>query len=254
MKSSKKWLVLFGGAGRENCIERLIAEKVNLEAIVVPVRRSPKLEQAITNLKILPCRLIETERSNLANVLKPFEGTALLSIGFPYLIPTELLNLFQPAINLHPTLLPRYRGPTSGAYILLNNEHESGSTVHYMTEQMDRGDIVIQSNVALTPFDTIRSLQRKVYAREPDLIINALVALENENKFLPQDESLASEFTKKRTPLDSELDPTKPLIDLVNEIRACDPNEFPAFFMYHGKKVGINLRRIDRADISDDEI
>lgn len=254
IKSKKKWIILFGGAGREACIERMLLEDINVPAIVVPARRNAKLEAAVSKLKALNCELIEVERSSMAKVLGRFEGSALLSIGFPYLVPAELLGLFKPALNLHPTLLPRYRGPTSGAYILMNDEKESGSTIHYMTAEMDRGEILMQNCVLLSPFDTIRSLQRKVYAKEPELVIKALLALENGRKGASQDESQASEFPKKRTPKDSELDPALPLIDLVNKIRACDPSEFPAFFMYHGQKVCVQLRRYEREGVDDDEM
>lgn len=254
MKGSKEWIVLFGGAGREGCVERMIVERVNLRAIVVPARRSDRLEQVVRKLKELPCELIEVERIGLADVLKPFAGMALLSIGFPYLIPVELLSQFQPALNVHPTQLPRYRGPTTGAYVLINNEHESGSTVHHMTEQMDRGDIVAQSQVALSPFETVRSLQRKVYSREADLVMEALGSLESGAKSWPQDESQASEFPKKRSPSDSELDPERSLTELFDQIRACDPDDYPAFFMHHGQKVCVRLWRPHKSVSEYDEI
>ena len=246
MVTKKKWLVLFGGAGREQCIERILAEGINVQAIAVPAQRGAKLENVVSKLRALQCSLIEVDRSNMSSVFRSFRGCALLSIGFPYLIPRDLLKLFQPALNVHPTLLPRYRGPTSGAYILLNNEQESGSTVHHMTAEMDRGDIVLQSYVSINPFDTIRSLQRKVYSQEPELVLNAMIALENGARALPQDESQASEFPRARVPEDSKIDPSRPLTDIVNLIRACDPDEFPAFFEYHGQKVGIKLWRLKK--------
>lgn len=254
MTKEIKWVVLFGGAGREGCIERMIAENVNILAVIVPARRSEKLEKVVSKLKTLPCEIIEVEKNRLLEVITPISGNALLSIGFPYLIPVDLLRLFQPALNLHPTQLPRYRGPTTGAYILINNEQESGSTVHYMTEHMDRGDIVAQSRVALTPFETLRSLQRKVYSREPDLVIEALAALKNGAEVQFQDENLASEFPKKRMPADSEIDPTRPLNELFNQIRSCDPDEFPAFFMMHGQKVCIRFWRPEKTQDEFDEV
>ena len=62
----------------------------------------------------------------------------------------------------------------------------------------------------------------------------------------PQDETQATVFPGKRVPKDSEIDPTKPLIELVNAIRACDPDEYPAFFYVEGQKVCIRLWRPDR--------
>ncbi len=181
-------------------------------------------------------------------ILLSYERKSLLSIGFPYLLPGKYLSLFHLAINIHPTLLPRYRGPTTGAYILMNNERESGSTVHHMTVHMDRGDIIAQSRVALTPFDTISSLQRKVYQSEPELLIQALTSLEAGIPSRPQDENLATVFPQKRRPADSVIDPSLPLIELFDQIRACDPVDFPAYFVYNGEKVCIKLWRPHKSD------
>lgn len=254
MVRNKQWIVLFGGAGREACVERMLAEGVKIAAIIVPSRRNDKLNLAVDRLKTLCCDLVEVDRAGLEDALRHWEGSALLSIGFPYLIPEKLLLLFQPAINLHPTLLPRYRGPTTAAYILLNGENESGSTVHYMTPYMDRGDIIAQSRVQLSAFDTIRSLQRKVYASEAQLVMDALAAIESGVQARPQDESKASEFPKKRKPEDSMIDSSRPLSELYNQIRACDPDDFPAYFMHHGQKVCIRLWRSQKLDTESDEI
>jgi methionyl-tRNA formyltransferase len=254
MISSKKWVVLFGGVGREGCLQRLVAESVNLQAIIIPAKRSPKLDRSLAKLGPLPCEIIEVKKSDLAVAFARFLDSAMLSIGFPYLIDAKSISIFDTAINVHPTLLPKYRGPTSGTYILLNNESQTGSTVHYMTPQMDRGEILCQSIVQLSPFDTVRSMQRKVYAEEPNLLISALEALESDIKPWPQNESNASEYPNKRTPEDSELNPNNKLLDLIDHIRACDVDEYPAFFMYHGQKVCIKLWRPVKDLSSADEL
>lgn len=254
MVSPKKWVVLFGGAGREACVTSLLSAGMSIQAIIVPSRRSGKLEKTLDKLKNLSSEIVEVERENMAKILRSFAGQALLSVGFPYLIASDLLELFKPALNVHPTLLPRYRGPTTAAYILINNERESGSTIHHLTPQMDRGDILAQSRVPLTAFDTIRSLQRKVYASEGQLVLDALAALNGGAQAWPQDETQASEFPKKRTPADSQIDPSRSLLELFNQIRACDPEEFPAFFIYHDQKVCIRLWRPEKLNTEDDEI
>lgn len=248
------WIILFGGAGRETCIERILSAGVKVSAIFIPQSRSVKLEDALNVLKKFNCKLIEVTKENMHAALRSYEGRSLLSIGFPYLVSRISLSLFHPAINMHPTLLPYYRGPTTGAYILMHNENESGSTVHYMTEKMDRGDIIAQSRVALTPFDTIRSLQRKVYQSEQELIVEALTKLEAGVPARPQDENISTEFKKKRTPSDSEINPARPLIELFDKIRACDPDEFPAYFTWHGEKVCIKLWRPYKPKDEDDLI
>lgn len=254
MKSQRIWVVLFGGAGRESIIFRLLDLGVEIGAVVVPAKRSPRLDRAIASVKQHDLPLIEASRQNLAEKLMSFSGHGLLSIGFPYIIPNRVYSRFEPALNVHPTLLPKYRGPTTGAYIILNGERETGSTVHHMTDDMDRGAVVAQSRVSISAFDTIRSMQRKVYEAEPDLVSMALAKVESGAIAEPQDEALASEYPKRRRPEDSEIDPQKPLIDLINEIRASDPDDFPAYFYYHGERVCVRLWRPEKDAASYDEI
>ena len=95
MAIRKKWVVLFGGAGREHSIERIISEGIDVRAIAVPAQRSVKLENAVSKLKALQCSLIEVDRVNMSSIFQSFRGCALLSIGFPYLITRDVLKLFS---------------------------------------------------------------------------------------------------------------------------------------------------------------
>lgn len=240
---NEPWVVLFGGVGRQGVIERLVAEGVDVRVVLVPSIQSQRLKESVSRIAKLGLKIIEIKRDELQYVLDSEQDCLLLTVGFPYIIPKFIYSRHKIALNIHPTLLPKYRGPTSGAYILINNETESGSTVHFLEEEPDKGDIVLQSHVDLTPFDTVRSLQRKVYEQEPSLIIEALHNLDLGKPKTIQDEAVSSTYPKKRTPLDSEIDPTKPLLELFNVIRASDSEEFPAFFYHHGVKVYIKLWR-----------
>lgn len=237
----------FGGKGRENSVLALHGQGYLISAVLVPDKLSTVLSSSVKvfqkrGIKIIPCA-----KADLPLITKTYFDHVLVSIGFPYLLsPSTLLN-FKLCLNVHPTLLPRYRGPTSLAYIFYNHETEAGATVHVVDEGMDTGPIVLQKKIPITRFDTLRSVQRKVYEIEPRLILDALDLLQDP-KFIPypQDENLASIFPKKRTPEDSMIDPTKPLLDLFDEIRACDPEDFPAYFIIDGQKICIKLWRPNR--------
>ena len=158
------------------------------------------------------------------------------------------------ALNIHPTRLPKYRGPASGAYILINGDSISGSTVHLMDKKADAGAIIIQNSVELTPFDTLRSMQSKVYRAEPSLIVEALEKLEHGQNLEIQNEDEASSYPKIRKPADSIIDPNQPLLKLINEIRACDAEDFPAYFIYHGQKINIKLWRDEKGTDHEDSL
>lgn len=241
------WVVAFGGAGREGVVHELLKNGIRIEAVIVPQRRSTKLDAAVQALRSTSLQVVETTRRDLEAVFRGFRGSALLSVGFPYIIPAAVLSHHPVAMNLHPTLLPKYRGPTSAAYILLNDEQESGSTAHLMTANVDDGRIIAQRQFTITPFDTVRSVQRKSYALEPALVMEALEALFRGSSGVEQEESQATSFPDARSPEDSRIDPELPLVDLINAVRASDPDNFPAFFDYRGEKLCIKLWRPAKA-------
>lgn len=248
------WIVLFGGAGRQRVISHMRTKGLRIKKVIVPQRRSQGLDEAVAQLIEKDFDLIEVNKRNLAERLGSLSSFQLLSLGFPYIVPRELLGRHPIALNVHPTLLPKYRGPSTGAYILINGEEKSGSTVHLMVEEIDKGAIVLQREVPLSPFDTIRSMQRKVYSIEPQLVVDAIERIHQGAPFVEQNEEEASVYPSLRRPEDSKIDPSRPLLDLINEIRACAPDDFPAFFLYHGQKVGIKLWRLDANESTKDEI
>lgn len=249
------WVVLFGGAGRQSVISYMQANGLNVIKVIVPTKRSQRLDEAIMHLRDKGFDVSEVNKDNLAVRLDSLLAYPLLSLGFPHIVPKSIFEKHPLALNVHPTLLPKYRGPSSGAYILMNGEEKSGSTVHLMVDEVDKGAIVLQREVPLSPFDTLRSMQQKVYRIEPKLVVDAINQINQCAPLVEQNEEEASLYPKKRVPEDSQIDPTKALIKLINEIRACDSESFPAYFLYHGQKVGIKLWRLDANDkIYKDEI
>lgn len=246
--SRRDWVVLFGGIGREAAVEALAARVACLRGVFVPAKPSGRFDRSVERFRAAGLPVVPCDRSGVDAALLPHAGSPLLSIGFPYILPAALLARHPLALNVHPTLLPAYRGPTSGAYIIMNGERQSGSTVHLLEAEVDSGDIVAQSRVTLSRFDTVRSMQRKVYATEPELLREALDRLDAGLPNARQDPALASIYPKKRTPEDSRIDPARPLIDLFDAIRACDPEAYPAFFEVDGQKVCVRLWRPERPE------
>lgn len=245
--SKQPWIILFGGPGREGVLVKLKSIGIKVAAVIVPTVTNDRLVESVGVLSKYGFYIAQTVRDEVDTTLKPWSGYVLLSVGFPYLLSSNVIRRHNVRLNLHPTLLPKYRGPTSGPYILINDEKESGSTVHMLEEQMDAGDIVVQSRVAISKFDTNRSLQRKVYESEPELILRAISHLDNGLPLVKQNECDATSFPVKRTPNDSEIDSRKSLNDLYDLIRACDPDNYPAFFMIEEEKVCIRLWRPEKS-------
>jgi methionyl-tRNA formyltransferase len=87
----------------------------------------------------------------------------LFSIHYRYRISKEILEIpTMGCVNLHPALLPNYRGCFSSVWAIINGEKQTGYTYHYMTEKFDAGNILLQKKIPLTMEDTAFSLFHKL--------------------------------------------------------------------------------------------
>lgn len=242
-------IVFLVGNNRELCLYKCFGAGIKVNHVIGYVGQKERLDtwERACNLLDVPLSLIN--KSELASLLKKVNPSMVVSIGFPILIEKEILSLDCLFINVHPTLLPKYRGAHSGWFILANNEKESGVTIHYLTEGMDEGDVIAQQKFVLTPFDTPTSMYKKSRELEAKMLVEVLSDFSHgiELKRIKQNESEATSYTMLRTPEDSRIDPSKPLEELFHTIRACDPDKYPAFFEFEGQKVCIKLWRPEKS-------
>lgn len=233
-----KLAVLLGSAPRRAALDAIGSAGIPLRALGIPAgARHAALAEAVPSARKLA-------KADVAAFLRAAEADVVLSIAWPYLFDAEILQGPWLLLNSHPTLLPRFRGPNPWYHVIAEAATESGVTIHKIDAGVDSGPILYQERVALTPFDTYRSLRAKLLDAEPRAIVTALrMVLRGSPQFVPQDESQASSYLTRRTPQDSEIDPSRPLLELFDQIRACDPDAFPAFFRIHGQTVCVRLWR-----------
>lgn len=94
---------------------------------------------------------------------------------FGRIVPQELLDIFPKGIvNIHPSLLPRYRGPTPVQTALLNGDQETGTTIIVLDKEVDHGPVLAQQKVAISPDDTTDSLHEKLFTLGATLIKDLL--------------------------------------------------------------------------------
>lgn len=246
-------IIFFTGGAREKALRVLIESKLNVVAVVCP-------KPSKNNSRFVPSILLAHEngipviivdKDNIYEKVKNIQFDILLSCGFSYILNSEIIGLAkQIAVNVHPTLLPKYRGFRSGPFIIMNGEKKSGVTIHELTNDMDKGDIFMQKEFPLTPFDTTKSLFRKAQELEMELLVDFFAKLQlGKLNRIKQNENDATTYNEIRKPKDSILDPNKSLIELYNYIRACDPVDYPAYFLMNNEKVCIKLWRPTNNDI-----
>jgi len=95
--------------------------------------------------------------------------------GFMKVLSKNFIKKFKGKIvNIHPSLLPKYKGLNTHKRALKNKEKFSGCTVHYVTNKLDSGKIILQKKVKIKKNDTINSLKKKVLKKEHQIYPSAI--------------------------------------------------------------------------------
>ncbi len=161
-----------------------------------------------------------------------------LSAWYRRLLCPELLAIPRlGAVNLHGSLLPRYRGRSPVNWVLVNGEEWTGVTLHYMTAEADAGDIIAQEVMAIDPEDTALTLYDKVVKAGTALLERWYPAIcAGTAPRRPQDPALATIFGRRR-PQDGRVSWNRPARELHNLIRAVT-HPFPgAFASFRGRRL-----------------
>ena len=95
--------------------------------------------------------------------------------GFMKILSIDFIKNFKGKIlNIHPSLLPKYKGLNTHQRVISNNEKYSGCTVHYVNSRLDSGKIILQKKVKISKFDTAKSLAKKILIQEHKLYPKAI--------------------------------------------------------------------------------
>jgi len=160
----------------------------------------------------------------------------IFSFYYRDLIPNSILSLAtRGAINMHGSLLPRYRGRAPLNWVLVNGEAYTGLTLHHMVEKADAGDIVGQCKVSIDDADTAQTLQQKMAVAAAALLQEQLPLLAADKATrTAQDESLAT-YCGRRTPADGYINWQQPARAVRNLVRAVT-QPYPGAFTYAGDR------------------
>ena len=141
--------------------------------IMVYNKKKAKAKRRADRLDIPSC--YSKDEDEIIALFNAYEVDMIVMAGWMRIITPKLINAFpQRIINLHPSLLPKYKGLHAVEQAINNGEEFTGCSVHYVNEELDGGEVIMQSEVPILPEDTIKSLtkaiQRKEYAILPAAI------------------------------------------------------------------------------------
>ena len=116
----------------------------------------------------------------LLNIIKKKKITLICLAGYMKILSKDFITKFDgQIINIHPSLLPKYKGLNTHAKAIKNKDKFTGCTVHYVTSKLDSGKIIMQKKVKITAKDNSTSLAKKVLKKEHKLYLDSILKIFN---------------------------------------------------------------------------
>ena len=222
------------GAGHSICAVVTTADKPagrNLRVTASPVKEWA----AAKNLPV-----IETSReaiTTLGERLRAMNADVFVVISFGVILPQSLLDIpAAGALNVHSSLLPRYRGPAPIHWALMNGDAETGVTVMRMAASLDTGDILVQKKETILDTDDERSLHERLSRLGASALIESLTLIDRKAAvYTPQSKHLAT-YARKITKEDGRIDWSQTADVISRRVRALAG--WPGTYTFlHGKRI-----------------
>jgi methionyl-tRNA formyltransferase len=197
------------------------------------VNKPPIKKEAIKNkIKVLqPFKIVDVFKE-----IKNINPDLMVVIAYGQIIPEKILNLPKHgAINIHGSLLPKYRGAACVQAAILNNDKESGITIMQMEKGLDCGPILYKEKIKIDNRETAESLYNKLSLLAGEIIIKTLKKyIKDEIKPFKQKECEAT-YIKKICKLDGEINVNKSAEEIERIIRAMTP--WPGAYLKKDNKI-----------------
>lgn len=226
--------VIFAGSSAFGMPSLQVLKLENVPLLII----SPPDKAAGRDLRRQPCPVAKHARQSGLDLFQPedvnapdslariraFAPDLLVTASYGGLIRRELRKLPRfGAVNLHPSLLPQYRGATPIQSALLNGDTLTGVSIFRLNARLDAGPILMQHQVLITETDDFGSLHERLANLSALMLRNLMPQLESGScEAMAQDDSAAS-YTRKLGKEDLDLDWYKPATEVLNQIRAFSP-------------------------------
>lgn len=171
--------------------------------------------------------------------LKTYNADLIAVTAFGQILPEEILNMPKyGCINVHGSLLPKYRGAAPLQWSVINGEKETGVTTMYMAKGMDTGDMLLKQSIAISPQDTYGSIHDKLSVIGANILLETIEGLQNGTlQRIPQKEQEAT-YAPMITKETGHIDWSKKCDEIICLIHGLDPTP-TAYTIYNGEMLKI---------------
>jgi len=229
-------------------LEKLIKNEYPVVAVVTQPDRpkgrgkqlvapAVKIAAASYNIPVLqPARIKDP---SFLETLKRISPDMIVVAAFGQILPKAILD-FPPlgCINVHPSLLPKYRGAAPINWALIQGETRTGVTIMYMDEGLDTGDILLQEETPINPDETFGHLHDRLSTLGADLLLNTIQLLETNQAPRKPQENSPSSYAPMLKKEDGLIRWNEDVSSIVNRIRGLSPSP-GAYTFLDGKTLKI---------------
>jgi len=209
---------------------------------------SPVKESALRlNLPITQPDRIKTN-NEFRSQLTAIKLDAIIVVGYGRIIPQWMLDLPPLGnINLHASLLPKYRGAAPIQWAIANGETITGNTTMRIDAGLDTGDILLQQELAIAPDDSAETLAPRLAAAGADLIIQTLSGLQSGTIHPRKQDDSKSSLAPILKKEDGQVDFSRPAAEIYSRLRGFQP--WPgAYTKFRGKNLQLHkIKPLDRS-------
>jgi len=193
----------------------------------------PAVKQAALDLNIEVIQPESITAPGFSEALAAYQPDLFVVVAFGRILPKTLLKLPRlGTVNVHASLLPKYRGPAPIQWAIINGEKETGVTTMLMDEGLDTGDILLTAKTLIEPDETAASLHDRLADLGADLLIKTLRGFEDGSvKPFPQEGQRAT-YAPLLKKTDGRIDWKKPAKAIDAFVRGMTP--WPGAFTFHG--------------------
>lgn len=248
MKQNKSFIFIGGKQIGVNCLKILLKNGYFPQLVIANLDDKGKdtwhesLVKFSEKNKLTLIKNKKIKDREVIDKIKKFNPEIIFCFGATQLIPNEILKIPKDGVlNLHPALLPKYRGRYSTVQAIFNNEKKAGVTLHLMDEGIDSGPIISQISFPISKSDTAKTVYDKFTSEGTKLFKSFVVNWKKNAKIIPkkQDEKNATYFPKG-LPNNGEINWSWNGKKIFNFIRSMTFEPFPPpSFMIGNKKMVI---------------
>lgn len=252
---SETSLIFFGSSDFSVPSLRELYKNFVIKAVVTtpdkPAGRGLKLKKNPVKIAAEELGLKISEPENLKDdefieSLHQLSPDFIVLVSYGKILPKEILEIPKiEAINLHPSLLPKYRGAAPIQRVLMNGEEITGITIISMNEEIDAGEILLQKAIKIEPCDNYDTLSKRLAEEGSRLLLEAIKKIKNKEIIpIPQDSSKATYAPKIRKE-ERLIDWNKECLKIHNLVRGLS-TKFPAYTFFRKKRLEILETALDK--------